>query len=457
MRPKYFRKAVYLFFVLLAAGLALYQYKRSEKEFADKKQENLAFPPLQLEQVQNIKIKNPEAEVELNLKEDGSWHLKRPFLDQADSSKVNSWLESLLSKNIESIGEENPDWIEYGLSENKKHLILTDKKNTAFKMEFSAFSAFDGRIFIKKENRLFLGDVSWPSLTEKDVGYFRSYHLLNREEHPQSLGYRSRTSQIQLKWENYKWLWSSKNKYPLDHQSVESYWTSLANILLEKNIKKQPKQTSSRFKNPVLQIDLNFKDGNSWQARFFKGEKDNYNVLISDRNYLFSINKEQWEKLIKPEQSFRDHKAPFQFAKDKVYFISLKGNSLNLEIKKEGTTWVLDSKEDIGQNSALDAEELDNVLNRVQALSAKKYFGNKKTDKKDYLILKDSEKQPLLTLDFGTSFTQEDKKYIFTASSLGQEAMAVLFKDFENIFSKKLLKKEAEADSKENRQKPGQD
>lgn len=439
-------RLIYLIVVLMISGFALYEYKTSRQETDEKAEQEKVFPFLTSSQVQKIQIQTTGDNIVLDRKKD-IWHLTKPIEDKADDKNVINWLEELLAQKVEIKKKKDVDWSEYNLDKNMNSIELKTDTDKSFKLSVSDYSGFDGSFFIKKENELLLGDTAWAQIIGKDFSHFRSYYLINRKQHPVFLQYQSGNTDIRLKWKNYEWSWAgdeTEPPYPLLNSAIESYWTTLANVLFDKEI--QP-YTSSMVKKyqlnkPTIELKLNFEKNQEWAVKIGPKIKDKYYVKVSNRDFIFSLSEAQLKQVLQEDMAFRDHKKPFQFSRDQVQFIAIEGNGINLKLQKnDKQQWAIASGGT--DEMVLNTEELEGVLNRVLALSAKKYFGSKKTfSSVATLVLSDKENNPVLQLKFSKPFSNDENvENVYVSSSGGTEVMMLSFEDFKNIFSEKLLQK----------------
>ena len=192
--------------------------------------------------------------------------------------------------------------------------------------------------FIKKAEKLLLGDTNWSQIIEKDFSHFRSYYLINKKQHPISLSYRSVDTHIQLKWKSYEWSWANEGElsYPLLNSAIESYWTSLANVLFDKEVQSYTGSVVKKYKlnKPYIELGLEFGENKKWSVKIGPKIKDKHYAKVSNRNFIFSLSESQINQIFQEKMAFRDHKKPFQFAKDQVHFIEIEGNGISLKLQK---------------------------------------------------------------------------------------------------------------------------
>ena len=478
------RLLINIFYVLIVActaGFAFYQYKKSEHDQQAEEKKNLIFPNLELAEVQEISLEKAGVDIQL-LHQDEGWKLLSPVEDLADVDLVENYLESLLSEKIRIIKDSGVDWAEYGLNQNTAVIDIVKKGATddqKMRLEVSHYSAFDGSFYIRKGAQLLLGDTSWASLTQKKGDDFRSYKLLGVKKHPVSVSYHSKPFTAQLLWgRGAGWRWKGeRNRFPLSHSDLESYWSALSNVNFEKDPHSDTEKLRKRFKlsSPAVELKMEFKNNKTWSVKISPEVKGKFYAVVSDRNYIFTLNKDHKKDILLNENKIRDHRQPFRFKKDDLYFIELKGYGVDIKLEKKQDKWELLSVQTTQEGKTnnldsatkgmttktkarppaktqaieweLDRKKLKNVLDKISFLSAKKYFGDKKPFAKTaYFALKNKQQKEILRVDLSLPYktkktsTKESKKLVYAKSSLGKEVMALRFKDIEPIFSPSLLK-----------------
>ena len=465
MKKRWLRRLIYFVVVAGTAGFAFYQYKQSQTEKQTEEKKDLVFSSLEMSQVQSVSIKRKDEGIYF-FRKDGDWWLDSPVKDMADRDIVGDWLQGLLSEKVRVIREKGVDWEEYELAKNTKNIEITTISDEKLKLNISDYSAFDGSFYIRKGEQLLLGDTSWATLAGKDGNYFRSYKLLDAPEHPLSLRYSSGVFKVQLKMESYKWLWAGEAAFPLSHSGLESYWTAMTNVSFDKEVYSDTEASRKKFKlqTPDIEMELKFKGDKSWSVKISPEMDGKFYALVSGRSYIFTLNQEQREKILLTEKRIRDHRQPFQFEKSQAYFMDMKGYGLDIRLGKEKEKWKLlqtpvAEKEKKGSEEKkntlkskiekkLNEKELETVLNRIQTLSAKQYFGKKSFVKTSHLILKDKDKKNILTLELSDPFESNGGKRVYVKSSKGNEVMALSVKDVEYVFSPSLLKIDEEKEKK---------
>ena len=449
------RPLIYFFVVMSVAGFAFYQYKKSEKEKIAEEKETLVFSEIQPSEVQSISISQEEGSIYLIRKEQG-WWMESPVKDLADAESVESWLDTLFTEKIKVIKEKGVNWAEYDLQDPIRFLEITMKSDEKFKLSISKYSAFDGSFYIRKGEQLLLGETSWAGIARKKEKDFRSYKLLNIGTHPASVSYKSKVFSADLLWHNYKWEWKEKEqkKFPLSKSQLESYWSSLANIYFEKEVypDTEPLRKKYQLVSPDIQLEVEFEKNRKWSVRVSPEMEGKFYALVSTRDYIFTLNEDQREKILLTEKKFRDHSHPFLFKEDQVQFIEIKGYGVDIQMKKGKGKWEQLSSEN---KETINRKKLDNVLRRIRTLSAEEYFDPKKSFKSvAHLILKNKEGDILLKLESGDPFKlkKEDdtrkNEMVYVRSNLGQELMALRFNDLKPVFSS-LIKSEKKENKKD--------
>ena len=451
---------IYSGVVVATVGLAFYQHSHIQNNQSAKEKENLIFPSLELGQVRGITLKFKTGSMQFHYKK-GAWFMESPVQDVADLDLVNDWLESLLSEKVQVIKEKEVDFSEYNLDKNVHSIELTSKSKQKFNIDISYYSAFDGQFYIKKGESLLLGDQVWAEVVGKQFSNFRSYKLLNRRDHPESLWYKSTSFSANLKWLNYLWKWNEEKKFPLSGTALESYWSTLSQVKFDKKILPNTREMRKKFKllKPATEINFIFKDNKKWSAKISSRINNEFYVLVSDRDYIFILNEEQKRKTLLNMKILRDHRHAFQFELSQAVSLMLKGYGLDLELEKKKKKWSLvkgqlvavkgesvvpaeQVKNEPLKSDDLNLEEASNILNRIKVLEAQEYFpAEKPFSKAANLEIRNKNKEVILSLEFSEPFEiKTDKtKRVYVKSNKNKEVMSLNFDHLKFIFSKALL------------------
>ncbi len=454
MKKTLVRHLFFYTFVLCVAGFALYTYKSSLQKTETKNRERKVFPHLVPSEVTSVNLyrfsvekdrEEVKKEVIFHLeKENNFWAVDfKGVKDIADTEQVTEWLGGLKEEEVSLIPHpsfeeeegEKINWREYLGSAYRSLHIQTGGKKT-MQVDVSDLSAFDGRFFLRKQDRLFLGNLSWAQLLGKPFSYFRSYKLILNTQRPKALRFFLEGGKtLALSQSRFVWKWDKNHPplFPLSSDSVEEYWLSLSQLKIHKEAKTFPDTPDFRKKRgllkPYIRLDIVFPEEEKPQSLYLSSKgKEGFYVLSSDRKYIFSLTENEAQKVLPDLKNFRDHRHPFKIPYQKVHFLHLKTETENLNIKKRENTWELASEEDKtpgGENKKLNQKSVTGLLEQVKNLSAEEYF-DKTFEVSSVLTFKDKEEKPLLKLEFSPPFTNKEKiRYFYVKSSLGQEVMSV--------------------------------
>ena len=500
--------AIYISLVILTVAFALYEYQKSQKVEQIKIKQSRLFPDLELSKVNSFFIYDEKTKQKIVLSQkEGEWKLEQPVTDTANKNIVQGWLKSLIEEKVQLIKKEELDWAEYGLDTNTKKVEISTWDGKKWFFRISHYSAFDGSFYIKRGDTLLLGGTTWASLSNKTGDDFRSYNMVNKTSHPSFIKYKSKAFSAHFKWVDYHWQWAktkakessghSKASYPISSSELESYWSAFKNLQLEKDTYPNTKERIQQFKldRPELEFHIGFpKKSLSSYEDFEKSVKnkqqeetqnipnqvsekdkkntqhteddhldrankfvlqirispeinDRFYVHLSNRDYIFSLSKTNREKTLLTEQKIRNHHYPFQFAKDKVAFMDIKGYGLNVSLQKKQGQWNQvvknipkgsasnDFADEEKPNKQLNQESKEqeseqDVLNQISQLLAEKYL--KKTqvfETHAYIALKDKEKKELLHLQFSLPFAETQKKGQSKNTNFSDKKQKTKFKD----------------------------
>ena len=439
LQPKVFIQAFVSLCVLAFGALAFYEYYTAQKE--KEKQEELALflPHTELKQLKAFQIEQSNDQLSAVQKEK-EWFLIKPVEDLLDWTELSRWFDSIKSQKVQKISTENIDWKDYYLdSAPSVQLALVGGEKIIFSV--SKKSSFDGRYFIKKSGELFIGESDFFSeVNEKDLGSFRSKKILPGLNHANQIQFKGRYN-FQLNWRDYKWSLegASPGSLPLDSSRLDGFWTDLSS-LKALSIKEAVQPSSLRnyqLNKPQQIINLVYGDKKyTLKLSFLKGEKAF--VVVSHRNYIFEISKEQADKLLLPKNDIYNHNFPFHYKAGLAVHVEKRAGKSGFAIKKEGESWKS------AEGRTVDSEKVKDLLDQIKELRGENY--KKGIDSKPLrsFVIKDSESQLLFELQE----ISQSKNSSWVKTNLWPERIAVSKSEIDGIFNQDIfVKKDDKSDS----------
>ena len=454
-QPRFFIQTFVSLFVLAFGAWAFYEYYQAQKEKEKEEELALFLPHTELNQLKAFQIEQANQKLSA-VKTDKEWLLEEPVKDLLDGAELSRWLDTLKKQKVQKISTANIDWKSYYLdSAPSVHLDLEEGKKIIFSV--SKKSSFDGRYFIKKGEELFIGDSSFFSeVNEKNLENFRSKKILPDLTHASQIQFKGK-SHFQLNWKDYKWsLKGSKpTELPLDSSRLDGFWTdirslkalSIKAVINSKSLKKY------RLNKPQLTLTLVYGD-KEYVLKLSSVKEEKAFVVISHRDYIFEISKEQADKLLLPKKEIYDHNFPFRYKTALATQVERHAGKDSFSLKKEGENWKsaekansenqkdkkreeVDSKNQKSEKGKeVNSEKLEDLLDQVKELRGERY--KKAIDKKPlrFFTVKEAKGQLIFELKEISQF----KDISWVQTNLWSEQIALSKSDLDKIFNQDIFK-----------------
>ncbi|RME17237.1 MAG: DUF4340 domain-containing protein [Bdellovibrio sp.] len=451
---------VFAVFVLGIVAYAVYEYNKDQKEKAIQAEKEKVLPGIQVDQIKRLSFSKKEKDklqvvYELQKNQD-RWEIQKPSYDWADTSKVESFLKSLIQAKVTPVeGGEKVNWGDYGL--DKPAFVYEVEAGPIFKIQLGQ-EAFDGRYYLRKnqEDKLLLGESQWKYWSEKTPDDFRDRHIFrfSPDQITQiDIHYILQKEKVKKKSvklildKDHQWVIEKNKKWVVDQNLVKSWKDFLKDLVGEKVIK-SPK--AKWFKPPYMKITLTLKDKKEPWTLLISSKKDGQVYLKPQRGMVYQVGSASILGLEKGENHFRDKKGPFKFDEQKVAYIELKKDGKLYEWKKEGGQW----KDNTPLQRKVKQKEMQAFLRKLKDLQVE-YYLNKTPKGIDpqsrFLRLLDKDKKILLEFLWGSPVAGPiGKKYnlIFAKTNLSDETLSInkyRLKEWplESLFEKKESKEKA--------------
>ena len=441
-QPRFFIQAFVSLFVFAFGAWAFYEYYQAHKEKEKEEELALFLAHTELDQLKAFQIETANKKFSA-IKTEKEWLLEEPMKDLLDWTELSRWFDTLKKQKVQKISEENIDWKNYYLdSAPSVQLDLEEGEKIIFSV--SKKSSFDGRYFIKKGEELFIGDSSFFSeVNEKDFNSFRSKKILPNLNHASRIQFKGK-SHFQLNWKDYKWFLegSKPTELPLDSSRLDGFWTdiqalkalSIKAVINSKNLKKY------RLNKPQLTLTLVYAD-KEYVLKLSSVKEEKAFVVISHRDYIFEISKEQADKLLLPKKEIYDHNFPFNYKTALATQVERHAGKDSFSIKKEGENWKSVEKANSENQKSekgkeVNSEKLEDLLDQVKELRGERY--KKAIDKKPlrFFTVKEAKGQLIFELKEISQF----KDISWVQTNLWSEQIALLKSDLDKIFKQDIFK-----------------
>ncbi len=368
MRKRLVRHIVSLGFVFSVVGYAYYEYLKT-KESKKIESQSSYFLTQQFKDLSGIKIKKEKKVITL-LKKNQDWFLKKPLRDVASFSEVSRWFDEVRNQRIREIFIEGDIvWKDYYL-ERSPEVQLEFSNGSSITFLVSSKSSFDEKYFIKRDNKLFVGEkYFFTEVNSKSFDSFRRKKIIPSYGHPIKVVLKSNRT-LSLNWDNYKWSFKEKD-FPLSNKRLDDFWSDLSSI--EARSFKE-RATAFYLKKYGLdqadyQIQLSYSGGKKTTIKINPVKNNQVYVYGSHRDYILEISKEDMEKIKISKNDIRDHGQAFRYEKDKVSSLELKSEKISYSVIKKKDQWVSLSS----PKKKVDSKKVQSLLNSIYKLRGQKY------------------------------------------------------------------------------------
>ena len=180
MKP-FISTALFALVVVVVVGVAYLDFQRGREQESAKEIKDRIFPELEGSRLDRVVFHNGRQTLEFQAKE-GEWSLHRPLFDKGDDAEIDRFLMNLLRQDVYVVEvDKEVNWSQYGLEKPQGYFRLRTREGGEYQVEISRISSFDGRYYLRKQNRLFIGHRFWGDLVKKEFDDFRDKRLLEEE------------------------------------------------------------------------------------------------------------------------------------------------------------------------------------------------------------------------------------------------------------------------------------
>ena len=256
-------------------------------------------------------------------------------------------------------------WFGYG-KDRPHRFTLTSFNGAKKQLLLSDYSAFDGSFYMqlsegagdkdessKKEAVLMLGGLEWADLNTTKPGNFRDLKVFSfkgEEDNLKSLAltHANATSLMFNRSETGHWAFSQPASRgtppPLSQSDINEWWTTLLSMEFRGDpvYKKTPellKKYQLEGQNPYTRLIYETDKSNILNISK-KNEKDNHHyATITGRDFIFTINSLEVEKMIRKLNEFTDKRFPFQVSVSEAASIEWRSPERNFQFQKINGEW----------------------------------------------------------------------------------------------------------------------
>ena len=283
MKSSSYRRLFLLCIAGLLSAFAVFEYRRSQEKKELEKQTALIFKNGMPKDITKLSLTKQDGSSLILEKKEQRWKLIQPVNDLADSSAVEGLLEDLFEESAEALLEDNVKWSDYDLDPPFASFSLhsTDRQ---WAVGVSGEPSFDGKFYIKKDQKLFIGSSRWSRLSRTWTDAYRSKALYSQKGSFSKLSYKKSNENYEWTRKEGKWQWSLEE--PLSQKAVEDLIDLLKGNMIS--------YFSSEKKRPLLKPDLEikiFKDASEdpWVLKLKKINEKKAQAVVSDRDFIYEL------------------------------------------------------------------------------------------------------------------------------------------------------------------------
>jgi len=423
------RHIVSFVFVFGVGSYAYYEYAKTKKSKNNKKS---FFIIKDLSKLEEIQISKQNQRLVL-FKKNQDWYLKKPIKDVASFAEVSRWFDEIKNQEVREISlDDDIVWSDYYIGDHPKvDLKFSDKSSVDFIV--SAKPSFDEKYFIKKGNKLFIGEKYFGNeIHDKDFNSFRNKKLIPPYGHPAKVVTKGREN-LSFNWRNSNWMFK-KADFPLDEKRLDRLWSDLSSMEALSIKEKVTAQSVNKYglQQPVYQIHLFYDRGEEkkkTKIQISALKNDKAYVYASHRNYILEISEEDFKKIKISKKDIRDHSQPFRYQKERASSLELKSKQASYELILKNNKWISLSSKD-----QLDSKKVLILLNSIYELKGKKYKKGVLQKEAGSIVIKDKSGKTLL--DF--RFSDSSRGLVWIQTNLSKDLVAITKPSLKFILDKNI-------------------
>ena len=457
---------------LCVVALALYtawEYKKAGDSSGDAPEEKhlFLFNSDQVEQVQIIR----GTETILIVLEGDSWKMKKPFVDDAETSVMDAFIYSVrMQKGKTFRGEDEKKatkWADFGLEPPGSVVEITSNKKTET-LAVSSKNAFDGSYYIRQGDELMLGDHGLAQIIGRDASAFRSRRLWREgeaivESVQAAIDLDKIKDKITVKRNGENYQIEPMPAFPVDEvrlsQWVRNILALTPNEIASDTLSEEEKRQFLLVK-PSLEAHVQFKkaDGGKgdWSLTIGQDKADDVYLYTNQRPTVYKSNSKSLAKIRVDRQYFRDSKHAFKIPVERAHEVQISKGEFKHGFIKEGSTWKL---KEGGKDWELNADKLAALFQALSSLEADEFPPGKEAKgfKGDQqLLVLDDKGKIIFDLKWGDEFKAKQAynkgmTLRFVQTNLEKDPMGVNASKIAGLIDTSLVKKKSDGKKAESK------
>ena len=436
---------IFLALVVVVAGLALHEYKKSEDENGTPDQERL-YKDLNIDGVATFSFNSPEQSFNLKLEKD-EWRLTAPVEDVADEDTVRSALRDLFNQNVETVESNGAvDWSKYGLDTPAAEFHFELASGGSHKVVVGKIRTYDQGFYLRRDDgsQLLVAGKDWENNQKNTYRAFITKRL--RLPKADLLSARFVSHKKGKSWDNEfllkngNWVYAKDETLRLEQSAVLSATTGFkflkaADILSDT---KTPADLSkSGLNHPDLTVTLTYADKSTAQMDLKYPDQGDAAFVASTNQAIYKVGRSQVDKFFKSLDELRDKEFPFRFGDEKLDQVEIsKDNGKSLQkFAKNDSIWELEGK----PKAQVLQSDVDDLISGLKKIKASRFLPRKGSapSLEHFVTLYGPGSKEIFRLNFGRVFKDDSKREMYTVqTNLFQDFVAVDRASIDNLINK---------------------
>jgi hypothetical protein len=308
------RKTIgFAIFVFVFTGGALFYEFVYQKKQLDDSNRRLNYFTVRSEDVSQIEITRTYERLVLE-KKDQMWLLRQPFIDIADTEKIEAFLKFAKTAHAESVVRkaEVNEWAIYGLKDPLGSVTLRGDDGVSERVEVGSVEAVGGMRYYRRnqESLVLLGSSELEYFIGRRLDEWRSHKIFRKEITSVVeivLAYVQEAKKLSFNKEGQTWVHSEIAD--IDQKPVKDLLQGLGSMqashIVADNKTDIDAQENFNIKLYYAEISVRFDDGTRWVLRIGRPRDNYYYLTVSDRQPVFKIAKTKIDQMLFNEKDLK--------------------------------------------------------------------------------------------------------------------------------------------------------
>ncbi|MBI3555924.1 MAG: DUF4340 domain-containing protein [Deltaproteobacteria bacterium] len=326
------------------------------------------------------------------------WAITMPIAFKADESNVGTFITGVMASTVQETlpleGDLDTSLQQFGLGKTKREEQKTQIKFTKDAEPYTIYlgdnAAVGENMYVYvtgpnvKKNVVRIVPSFLKNNVSRNLSYWRSKRLFNFSvSEVEGIALKNPAGTVALKREGADWYLPGKRL--ADNEAVDTFLTGLVFMNAQEFVSDDKNVDRKKFDIPVSRghFSLSLKTAKSPDLTvevydFVKDKQPKLYGVLSDRNFIVSLERTNAERFAKKEDAFRFHNLLTAAEKQGIAQIKLRlAGKDSFDFKLDGTAWKLVS----GTLESFDPASVDRALIKVGAARVAEFLGKKPVPK----------------------------------------------------------------------------